>query len=68
LSLIVAASTLAVPISTAVVILWLAIVAVMPIIQYAWTFFYLRLVEVEPHPVPSMQRSSEAAGTAAGTS
>src|SRR5262245_8341271 len=51
LALIVAASTLAVPISTAVGILWLALVAVMPIIQYAWTFFYLRLVEVEPRIV-----------------
>ena len=61
LSLIVAASTLAVPISTAVVILWLAIVAVMPIIQYAWTFFYLRLVEVEPHVVPAPAAPSPAA-------
>ena len=26
---------------------WLAITAVTPIIQYAWTFFYLRLVEVD---------------------
>jgi hypothetical protein len=53
LALCVAALTLAVPISTAVVILWVAIVAIMPIIQYCWTFFYLRLVEVEPRPVVS---------------
>ncbi len=36
-----------VPISTWVTVVWLAITAVTPIIQYAWTFFYLRLVEVE---------------------
>jgi hypothetical protein len=29
-------------------ILWFLIAAVMPIIQYAWTFFYLRLVEIDP--------------------
>lgn len=28
---------------------WLATTAIMPVIQYAWTFFYLRLVEVD-HP------------------
>src|SRR6185436_2714501 len=28
-------------------ITWLAITAITPVIQYAWTFFYLRLVEVE---------------------
>jgi|GEM_PF-3055054 len=26
---------------------WLAVTAVTPVIQYAWTFFYLRLVEVD---------------------
>ena len=30
-----------------VTILWLVVVAVGPIIQYAWAFFYLRLVEIE---------------------
>jgi hypothetical protein len=28
-------------------VFWLLIIAVTPIIQYAWTFFYLRLVEIE---------------------
>jgi hypothetical protein len=31
-------------------VFWLLIIAVTPIIQYAWTFFYLRLIEIE-HPV-----------------
>jgi hypothetical protein len=30
-----------------VAIFWLMVLAVTPIIQYAWTFFYLRLVEVD---------------------
>jgi hypothetical protein len=30
-----------------VMILWLVVVGLTPIIQYAWTFFYLRLVEIE---------------------
>jgi hypothetical protein len=30
-----------------VAILWLLVAAVTPVIQYAWTFFYLRLVEIE---------------------
>lgn len=29
------------------------VAAVMPLIQYAWTFFYLRLEEVEPSPRPA---------------
>jgi hypothetical protein len=28
-------------------VLWLLIIAVTPVVQYAWTFFYLRLIEVE---------------------
>jgi hypothetical protein len=28
-------------------VFWLLIIAVTPIIQYAWTFFYLRLVEID---------------------
>lgn len=28
-------------------ITWLAITAITPVVQYAWTFFYLRLVEVD---------------------
>jgi hypothetical protein len=27
--------------------LWLLIIAITPVIQYAWTFFYLRLIEIE---------------------
>lgn len=30
----------------------LLVAAVMPVIQYAWTFFYLRLEEIEPPPAP----------------
>jgi hypothetical protein len=30
-----------------VMIFWLVVVGVGPVIQYAWTFFYLRLVEIE---------------------
>jgi hypothetical protein len=36
-----------VPWTTAVALLWLVIAAIWPIVQYAWTFFYLRLVEVD---------------------
>ncbi|HYM81132.1 MAG TPA: hypothetical protein VEY91_06940 [Candidatus Limnocylindria bacterium] len=31
---------------------WLLVMAVTPIIQYAWTFFYLRLVEIESPLAP----------------
>ena len=27
--------------------LWLLLIAITPVIQYAWTFFYLRLIEIE---------------------
>lgn len=30
-----------------VAIFWLVIVAIAPVIQYAWTFFYMRLVEID---------------------
>ena len=30
-----------------VVLFWLLIIGVTPVIQYAWTFFYLRLVEID---------------------
>ena len=30
-----------------VVVFWLLIIGVTPVIQYAWTFFYLRLVEID---------------------
>lgn len=35
-------------------ITWLAITAITPVIQYAWTFFYLRLVEVEEPGVEAL--------------
>ena len=31
-------------------VFWLLIIAITPVIQYAWTFFYLRLVEIEQEP------------------
>jgi hypothetical protein len=34
-------------VSTWVAVTWLLITAVMPVVQYAWTFFYLRLVELD---------------------
>jgi hypothetical protein len=45
-------------------ILWLVVVAVGPVIQYAWTFFYLRLVEIElplrqPIPIAATGRHHE---------
>ena len=49
---------------------WLAITAVTPIIQYAWTFFYLRLVEVEGPGVevgPLYAASAPAGPDGAGT-
>jgi|KBSSwiStaDraftv2_1062776.scaffolds.fasta_scaffold291412_2 hypothetical protein len=33
--------------STQVSLFWLMVIAATPIIQYAWTFFYLRLVEID---------------------
>jgi hypothetical protein len=33
--------------ATQVSLFWLMVIAATPIIQYAWTFFYLRLVEIE---------------------
>jgi hypothetical protein len=53
-----------VPWNTAVAFLWLVIAALWPIVQYAWTFFYLRLVEVDAawdaaHPAPAQPRLAE---------
>jgi hypothetical protein len=28
-------------------VLWLLLIAITPVVQYAWTFFYLRLIEIE---------------------
>jgi hypothetical protein len=52
LALIVAALTLALPFlggASGTSLFWLLVVSVTPAIQYAWTFFYLRLTEIEPH-------------------
>ena len=35
------------PDSVVVAVFWGMVIVVTPVIQYAWTFFYLRLVEVE---------------------
>ncbi|HUK63895.1 MAG TPA: hypothetical protein VLV15_11190 [Dongiaceae bacterium] len=47
-------------------VFWLLVIAVTPIIQYAWTFFYLRLMEVESpmlHEVGPMYASAAASGS-----
>lgn len=36
-----------------VLIFWLIVVGLGPVIQYAWTFFYLRLVEIESLRLPT---------------
>lgn len=49
-ALVLAALSLAFPSlsgTPGVMIFWLVVVGVGPVIQYAWTFFYLRLVEIE---------------------
>jgi hypothetical protein len=63
-ALMCAVFTLAVPALTGpsgVTALWLLIIFVTPVIQYAWTFFYLRLVEVD---VPADQLPGEAGAAA----
>jgi hypothetical protein len=48
-------------------VFWLLIIAVTPIIQYAWTFFYLRLAEIEApvlHEVGPFYASASAAPSA----
>jgi hypothetical protein len=44
---------------------WLLVVAFTPPIQYAWTFFYLRLIEVEPSASPGSPRPGPGNGLAA---
>jgi hypothetical protein len=39
-------------INTWAIIVWFLFVLIMPVIQYAWTFFYLRLVEIDPSERP----------------
>lgn len=56
-----------------VTVFWLLVIAATPIIQYAWTFFYLRLVEVEPHetgvgPVPTTVRAEARTPVGVGSS
>jgi hypothetical protein len=46
---------------------WMLVIAVMPVIQYAWTFFYLRLVEIEGPGVevgPTYASTARASGVA----
>jgi hypothetical protein len=48
-ALVIAALPLAIPAmagKASIMLFWLIVVAVWPIVQYAWTFFYLRLVEI----------------------
>lgn len=49
------------PMTTWMAVLWLLVAAVTPVIQYAWTFFYLRLVEVE-EPLVEVGPAYAAAG------
>lgn len=39
--------------TTSVSIMWLLVAGMWPVLQYAWTFFYLRLIEIEPFLVSS---------------
>jgi hypothetical protein len=67
-ALLCAAFTLVLPDLTGaagVTLLWLLIIFVMPVIQYAWTFFYLRLIEVEHVGLPA--RPASPADVATGT-
>jgi hypothetical protein len=51
---LIAALSLAIPVlsgTVSLMLFWLVVAAVWPVIQYAWTFFYLRLVEIR-EPVP----------------
>jgi len=46
---LIAALSLAIPVlsgTVSLMLFWLIVAAVWPVIQYAWTFFYLRLVEI----------------------
>jgi hypothetical protein len=68
-TLLLAGLSLAVPADdrTRAIVPWLTVVAVWPVIQYAWTFFYLRLVEVDgaaPVKVPSTGPEDIASSTA----
>ena len=64
-AMVLAALPLAIPAlsgKASLMLFWAIVVAVWPIVQYAWTFFYLRLVEigipVEPDPgVPAEGRA-----------
>jgi hypothetical protein len=72
-----AALPLAIPALTgtpSLMLFWLIVVGAWPIVQYAWTFFYLRLVEIRvpvdesaaaDHPAasPSLPAAAAAAGS-----
>jgi hypothetical protein len=48
-------------------VFWLLVIAVTPIIQYAWTFFYLRLIEVEAPVLQEIGPFYASAASPAGT-
>lgn len=49
----------------AIALFWAMVIAVTPVIQYAWTFFYLRLVEID-EPIHEVGPTYAAAGAAPG--
>jgi hypothetical protein len=75
-AMVLAALQLAIPAlagTASLMLFWLIVVAVWPIVQYAWTFFYLRLVEIRvpveglagadrPAPEPSLPAAAAASG------
>lgn len=48
-----------IPWTTCVAVLWLVIAALWPVVQYAWTFFYLRLVEIDGAVIAGPARPGE---------
>ncbi len=48
-----------------IAMLWILLIAVTPVFQYAWTFFYLRLVEID-EPLQEVWPAYASAGEAAG--
>lgn len=75
-AMVLAALQLAIPAlagTASLMLFWLIVVAVWPIVQYAWTFFYLRLVEIRvpveglgaadsPAPGPGLPAAAAASG------
>lgn len=50
-----------------VAIFWMLVITAMPVIQYAWTFFYLRLVEIDRPVVEVAPNYASTAAPAAGS-